>query len=43
LTGSPSLKEWALESNCQLKILDLRPKSSAIANRTGGECVQCER
>lgn len=37
LTGSLSLKEWTLESNCQLKILDLRPKSSAMANRTGGE------
>jgi hypothetical protein len=37
LTGSVDLKEWTLDSNCQLKILDLRPKSSAMANRTGGE------
>ena len=39
LTGSADLKEWMLDSNCQLKILDLRPKSSAMANRTGGECI----
>jgi len=41
LTGSADLKDWMLDSNCQLKILDLRPKSSAMANRTGGKanCV----
>lgn len=39
LTGSLGSKEWTLEPNCQLKILDLRPKSSAMANRTGGKSV----
>jgi hypothetical protein len=38
LCGSSDLKDWTLDSNCQLKILDLRPKSSAMANRTGGTC-----
>lgn len=41
LTGSVDLKEWTLDSNCQLKILDLRPKSSAMANRTGGKSLYC--
>ncbi|CAB9529005.1 Myotubularin-related protein [Seminavis robusta] len=27
---------WVKESNCALKILDLRPRSAAMANRTGG-------
>jgi hypothetical protein len=38
LCGSSDLKDWILDPNCQLKILDLRPKSSAMANRTGGTC-----
>eukprot|EP00538_Stauroneis_constricta_P004277 CAMPEP_0119560898 /NCGR_PEP_ID=MMETSP1352-20130426/16134_1 /TAXON_ID=265584 /ORGANISM="Stauroneis constricta, Strain CCMP1120" /LENGTH=883 /DNA_ID=CAMNT_0007608967 /DNA_START=17 /DNA_END=2668 /DNA_ORIENTATION=- len=35
LTGDYS-KDWAPEPSCGLKILDLRPRSSALANRTGG-------
>ena len=42
LCGSSDLKDWTLDSNCQLKILDLRPKSSAMANRTGGTCYYCD-
>ena len=34
LTGS--LELWTPEPGCSLKILDLRPRSSAMANRTGG-------
>lgn len=29
-------KEWVPEPGCGLKILDLRPRSAAMANRTGG-------
>jgi myotubularin-related protein 1/2 len=36
LTGSPDLSQWLPQSNTALKILDLRPRSSAMANRTGG-------
>lgn len=36
LTGSYS-KDWVPEPGCSLKILDLRPRSAAIANRTGGK------
>jgi myotubularin-related protein 1/2 len=35
LTGSPDLSNW-LPHAVGLKILDLRPRSSAMANRTGG-------
>lgn len=36
LTGSPDLTNWLPQPNVGLKILDLRPRSSAMANRTGG-------
>jgi hypothetical protein len=36
LTGDYS-KDWTPEPLCGLKILDLRPRSAAIANRTGGK------
>mmetsp|Transcript_4670 Transcript_4670/g.13054 ORF Transcript_4670/g.13054 Transcript_4670/m.13054 type:complete len:873 (-) Transcript_4670:49-2667(-) len=43
LTGSPTLEHlqnnWLPQTasgTCELKILDLRPRSSAMANRTGG-------
>jgi Myotubularin-like phosphatase domain len=38
LTGSPDLSNWLLPPHTLvgLKILDLRPRSSAMANRTGG-------
>jgi hypothetical protein len=38
LTGGINDSDFFMEkgSNCLLKILDLRPKSSAMANRTGG-------
>lgn len=36
LTGSVDLGPWLPESPSCLKILDLRPRSSAMANRTGG-------
>jgi hypothetical protein len=36
LTGDYS-KDWTPEPGCGLKILDLRPRSAAIANRTGGK------
>ena len=29
---------WVPEPGCGLKILDLRPRAAAMANRTGGEC-----
>ena len=35
LTGDYS-KDWVPEPGCGLKILDLRPRASAMANRTGG-------
>eukprot|EP00934_Nitzschia_sp_Nitz4_P007436 Nitzschia sp. Nitz4//scaffold13_size275219//97220//99789//NITZ4_000863-RA/size275219-augustus-gene-0.229-mRNA-1//1//CDS//3329535981//7426//frame0 len=35
LTGDYS-KDWVPEPGCTLKILDLRPRSAAMANRTGG-------
>ena len=37
-TGSNDLasSHWIREANCGLKILDLRPRSAAMANRTGG-------
>jgi myotubularin-related protein 1/2 len=35
MTGSPDLSNW-MPNNIGLKILDLRPRSSAMANRTGG-------
>eukprot|EP00339_Tiarina_fusa_P009074 CAMPEP_0117083900 /NCGR_PEP_ID=MMETSP0472-20121206/59067_1 /TAXON_ID=693140 ORGANISM="Tiarina fusus, Strain LIS" /NCGR_SAMPLE_ID=MMETSP0472 /ASSEMBLY_ACC=CAM_ASM_000603 /LENGTH=823 /DNA_ID=CAMNT_0004812705 /DNA_START=85 /DNA_END=2557 /DNA_ORIENTATION=- len=35
LTGE-YLKDWVPEPGCGLKILDLRPRSAAMANRTGG-------
>ena len=35
LTGDFT-KDWTPEPGCGLKILDLRPRSSAMANRTGG-------
>jgi hypothetical protein len=37
-SGSGKSDIWVPEPGCGLKILDLRPKSSALANRTGGEC-----
>jgi hypothetical protein len=36
LTGDYS-KDWVPEPACGLKIMDLRPRSAAMANRTGGE------
>ena len=36
LTGDFS-RDWIPEPTCGLKILDLRPRSSAMANRTGGK------
>jgi myotubularin-related protein 1/2 len=36
LTGSPDLSNWLPEAGCGLKIMDLRPRASAMANRTGG-------
>lgn len=36
LTGTPDLTNWLPSSVVGLKILDLRPRSSAMANRTGG-------
>ena len=36
LTGDYS-KDWVPEPGCGLKILDLRPRASAMANRTGGK------
>jgi myotubularin-related protein 1/2 len=36
LTGSGDVQNWVPEPGCGMKILDLRPRSSAIANRTGG-------
>ena len=36
LTGSPEIQNWTPEPGCGLKILDLRPRSAAMANRTGG-------
>jgi myotubularin-related protein 1/2 len=35
LTGDAT-RDWVPEPGCGLKILDLRPRSSAMANRTGG-------
>jgi hypothetical protein len=35
LTGDYS-KDWVPEPGCGVKILDLRPRSAAMANRTGG-------
>jgi hypothetical protein len=35
LTGDAG-RDWVPEPGCSLKILDLRPRSSAMANRTGG-------
>ncbi|KAL3926783.1 MAG: hypothetical protein SGBAC_013337, partial [Bacillariaceae sp.] len=35
LTGDYA-KDWVPEHGCSLKILDLRPRSAAMANRTGG-------
>ena len=39
LTGDFA-KDWTPEPGCGLKILDLRPRSSAMANRTGGACTK---
>jgi len=36
LTGDYN-KDWVPEPGCGLKILDLRPRASAMANRTGGK------
>ncbi len=36
VTGDYS-KDWVPEPGCGLKILDLRPRASAMANRTGGK------
>ena len=39
-SGNGKSDIWVPEPGCGLKILDLRPKSSALANRTGGEsCI----
>jgi hypothetical protein len=40
LTGSVDLEDWRADSTCMMKILDLRPRSSAMANRTQGTCVR---
>lgn len=42
LTGSMDLKDWTVSTDtnnlkCALKILDLRPRSAAMANRTSGK------
>lgn len=37
--GGGSGKEWVPEPGCGLKILDLRPRSAAMANRTAGEWI----
>lgn len=42
LTGDYS-KDWVLEPGCGLKILDLRPRSAAMANRTGGKSIVLSR
>ena len=42
LTGSYS-KDWVPEPGCGLKILDLRPRSAAMANRTGGKFSRSKR
>ena len=31
---------WVPEPGCGLKIMDLRPRAAAMANRTGGECCR---
>jgi myotubularin-related protein 1/2 len=36
LVGSPDLSNWLPNNSMSLKILDLRPRSAAMANRTGG-------
>jgi myotubularin-related protein 1/2 len=36
LVGSPDLSNWMPNNSMSLKILDLRPRSAAMANRTGG-------
>jgi myotubularin-related protein 1/2 len=36
LTGSTDLQPWLPEAGCGLKILDMRPRAAAMANRTGG-------
>lgn len=36
LTGAADLSPWLPQSTVSLKILDLRPRSSAMANRTAG-------
>lgn len=36
-SGSGKIDEWVPESGCGLKILDLRPRAAAMANRTGGK------
>lgn len=38
LTGDYT-KDWVPEHGCSLKILDLRPRSAAMANRTGGKLI----
>lgn len=37
LTGTTDLTNWMPDKATKLKILDLRPRSSAMANRTSGE------
>jgi hypothetical protein len=39
LTGDYS-RDWVPEPGCGLKILDLRPRASAMANRTGGKLMR---
>ena len=39
LTGDYS-KDWVPEPGCGLKILDLRPRSAAMANRTAGKTIK---
>lgn len=36
LTGTTEIQNWIPEPDCGLKILDLRPRSAAMANRTQG-------
>jgi len=36
-SGGGKSDEWVPEPGCGLKILDLRPRAAAMANRTGGE------
>ena len=42
-TGTTEIQNWVPEAGCGLKILDLRPRSAAMANRAGGYGYEDER